>query len=105
MSAKRWLILAGVLLALLIVFSATRNDASWDGVDTAVVGRYAASLGREPWTPFINVQGDLQLFVFTLAGLIGGFVLGYCWRDLFAGRAVTEKRTGKGREQTDVQAG
>lgn len=84
MSPRRWLYLAGVGLALLVALSAMRTDTSWDGVDVAVVGKYATDLGRAPWTPFINVQGDLQLFVFTVAGLIGGFTMGYYWRTLFA---------------------
>ena len=83
MPDKKWLILGGAVLVLLIAFSAVITDSVWDGVDVAVVGKYSTDLGREPWTPFINVQGDLQLFVFTVAGLIGGFIVGYYWRAIF----------------------
>ncbi len=57
---------------------------SWIGVDEAVVEKFAQEHGRHAWTPFINTdQGDLLLFVFLLAGIFGGFVLGYFWRMLF----------------------
>ncbi|MFZ3208116.1 MAG: cobalt ABC transporter permease [Geobacteraceae bacterium] len=60
----------------------------WPGVDESVVEKYAKEHGREAWTPFINTdQGDLLLFVFLLAGTVGGFVAGYSWRML-----VSEKR-------------
>ncbi|MBI4318264.1 MAG: cobalt ABC transporter permease [Chloroflexi bacterium] len=92
MPAKRWLVAAGVLLLALIVLSALKTDTAWDGVDVAVVGRYATELGSEPWTPFIDLKGDLQLFVFAVAGLAGGFVLGYCWRGLFGSDRVSGVR-------------
>ena len=58
----------------------------WSGVDETVVEHYAEKAGRSAWTPFINTdQGDLLLFVFLLAGTIGGFVMGYYWRVLFKG--------------------
>jgi len=31
-------------------------------------------------------QGDLLLFLFLLAGAVGGFVMGYCFRGLFPPR-------------------
>lgn len=60
----------------------------WDGVDKTIVERFAKESGRAPWSPFINTdQGDLLLFVFLLAGIAGGFVLGYYYRKLFGERA------------------
>lgn len=60
---------------------------AWSGVDETVVERYAVEAGRHAWTPFINTdQGDLLLFVFLVAGVIGGFALGYFFRYLFAER-------------------
>lgn len=39
--------------------------------------------GREAREPFINTdQGDLLLFVFLVAGTIGGFIAGYYWKEL-----------------------
>jgi len=55
----------------------------WPGVDESVVEKYAQEHGREAHEPFINTdQGDLLLFVFLLAGTIGGFAAGYYWRVL-----------------------
>ena len=57
---------------------------SWSGVDETVVEKIAREHGRGAWTPFINTdQGDLLLFVFLLAGVLGGFIMGYLWRKLF----------------------
>lgn len=94
MPDKKWLVLGGSLLLLLVVTAALRSSA-WDGVDVAVVGKYASDLGREPQTPLINVQGDLQLFVFTMAGLVGGFILGYRWRELFGPGNEGERARGR----------
>lgn len=60
----------------------TASD-KWQGVDETVVEKYAKEHGREAREPFINTdQGDLLLFVFLLAGTIGGFAAGYCWKEL-----------------------
>ena len=59
----------------------------WTGVDEAVVEKVAKEHGREARPPLINTdQGDLLLFVFLIAGVVGGFAAGYYWRSL------TEKR-------------
>ena len=55
----------------------------WSGVDETVVEKFAKEYGREAREPFINTdQGDLLLFVFLLAGAVGGFIAGYYWRIL-----------------------
>ncbi|MFH1014676.1 MAG: cobalt ABC transporter permease [Nitrospirota bacterium] len=55
----------------------------WPGVDESVVEKYAKEHGREAMTPLINTdQGDLLLFVFLIAGTVGGFAAGYYWRTL-----------------------
>ena len=55
----------------------------WQGVDESVVEKYAKEHGREAREPFINTdQGDLLLFVFLLAGTVGGFAAGYYWKEL-----------------------
>ncbi|HAH20801.1 MAG: cobalamin biosynthesis protein CbiM [Omnitrophica WOR_2 bacterium GWF2_43_52] len=70
--------------SLLLAGSRKLLADSWPGVDVSVVEKVAEEHGRSAWTPFINTdQGDLLLFVFLLAGISGGFVLGYCWRKLF----------------------
>jgi len=84
----------GIILFLLAAFyilpPATYADEKWPGVDESVVEKYAGEHGREAREPLINTdQGDLLLFVFLLAGAVGGFIGGYNWRTL------TEKRTNK----------
>ena len=57
---------------------------AWTGIDVSVVGKYATQYGRPPRDPYINTdRGDLLLFVFTLAGVAGGFVMGFNARKLF----------------------
>jgi ABC-type cobalt transport system substrate-binding protein len=63
------------------------SAAKWGGVDESVVEKYAEEHGREARDPFINTdQGDLLLFVFLLAGAVGGFLAGYYWRELMGKR-------------------
>lgn len=60
------------------------DDGKWTGIDVSIVGKYAEKYGRPPRKPYINTdQGDLLLFVFTAAGVIGGFIIGYNFRKLF----------------------
>ena len=55
-------------------------EEKWAGVDDTVVGKYTKEHGREKRVSFINTdQGDLLLFVFLLAGVLGGFTAGYSW--------------------------
>ena len=58
------------------------------GVDEAVIEKIAGEHGREAKEPLIgDDQGDILLFLFLLAGAVGGFVAGYYWRVL-----ITEKK-------------
>ncbi len=60
------------------------EDQKWTGIDVSIVGKYAEKYGHPPRKPYINTdQGDLLLFVFTVAGLIGGIIIGYKIRKLF----------------------
>ncbi|MGR3178055.1 MAG: hypothetical protein ACUZ8E_08375 [Candidatus Anammoxibacter sp.] len=62
----------------------TSKNNSWTGIDVSIVGKYATKYGRPPRDPYINTdQGDLLLFVFTLSGVVGGFVIGFNARKLF----------------------
>jgi len=75
-------------IPLLLILSATGSsaDEKWKGTDDTVVNKYAAEQGRVPKAPLINTdQGDLLLFVFLLAGAVGGFVAGYYWKTLVSG--------------------
>ena len=63
------------------------EEGPWGGVDVTVIEQYAIDAGREAREPFINTdQGDMLLFVFALAGAVGGFVMGYFWRRLVSER-------------------
>lgn len=66
--------------------------ATWPGVDESVVERYANQAGHPASKPLIDVQGDLLLFAFLIAGLIAGFVIGYYYRALFKERATNEEQ-------------
>jgi hypothetical protein len=57
----------------------------YEGVDDTVVGKYAEKAGHPPRKALIDTdKGDLLLFFFLIAGVAGGFVGGYCYRELFA---------------------
>jgi len=67
--------------------------ASWSGVDETVIEKFAEKAGRTAREPFINTdQGDLLLFVFLLAGMVGGFIGGYNFRVLFPKRRTGEEK-------------
>lgn len=71
----------------------------WPGVDESVVEKYAKEHGREAHEPLINTnQGDLLLFVFLIAGTVGGFAAGYYWRMLLVEKSpsVTNGKTAAG---------
>jgi ABC-type cobalt transport system substrate-binding protein len=73
----------------------------WTGVDETVVEKIAKEHGREVRKPFIDLgEGDLQLFVFLLAGAVGGFAAGYYWRKL-----AGEKPVGSGSQGEDDDKG
>ncbi len=59
---------------------------NWQGLDD-LVEKVAADAGHPAREPYINTeQGDLLLFMFLLAGVIGGFIIGYTFRGLFPPR-------------------
>ncbi len=59
------------------------TSATWSGVDKTVVERFANEHGRQAQPPLIATdRGDLLLFLFLLAGAVGGFFAGYYWRVL-----------------------
>lgn len=63
---------------------AQTREGAWTGIDVSIVGKYATKYGRPPRDPYINTdQGDLLLFVFTVAGVVGGFIMGFNVRKIF----------------------
>ena len=64
---------------------------AWPGVDDQVVRPFAEAAGRTPHEPLLPLEGDLLLFAFLCAGIVGGFVLGYFYRQLLVeGRGRNE---------------
>ena len=86
--------LRGTLAALALpIFLAAglpaRAASDWNGVDAKVVEKFAREAGRPARQPLLDTdRGDLLLFVFLIAGAVGGFVAGYCYRSLFPPRGA-----------------
>lgn len=86
---KKAFMIAGLLFALVlpILVGLAAADSKWPGVDEAVVKKFAEDAGRPARAPFLDFgEGDIQLFLFLIAGTVGGFVAGYYYRDLFSAR-------------------
>lgn len=81
---KILLVHAILLPTLLYVYSFfSLAPKPWTGVDEAVVEKIAKEHGREARPPLVSTdKGDLLLFIFLLAGAVGGFAGGYYWRIL-----------------------
>ncbi len=92
----------GTFILIILLFLTTHyslltsaSAAKWGGVDESVVEKYAEEHGRAARDPFINTdQGDLLLFVFLLAGAVGGFAAGYYWRELMERRPQNPEVSG-----------
>ncbi|PLX98130.1 MAG: cobalt ABC transporter permease [Desulfuromonas sp.] len=80
---KLLIILIAPVLMSGFVFADEAKPEKWAGIDEAVVEKYAADKGREAAEPLFNVEGDMLLFLFALAGTIGGFVMGFYWHKVF----------------------
>lgn len=78
------LLLLGMTLLVGPAARAGEEPSRWSGIDETVVERVAAEAGRTPHGLLFEIdQGDLPLFLFLCAGIVGGSVLGYCFRMLF----------------------
>ena len=77
---------SAVLLAAMESGSSYAGE-KWPGIDEAVVNKIAREQGHaEKQSLFPAAEGDLQLFLFLLAGTAGGFAAGYYWRVLLEGK-------------------
>jgi hypothetical protein len=85
------LVLACSLMVCLAVAFAHAADEKWPGVDETVVGKYAKEHGRPAKPNIIDLEGDSLLFAFLIAGVAGGFVLGYYYRDFMAKKGAEGK--------------
>jgi ABC-type cobalt transport system substrate-binding protein len=82
-----------MLLFFVPLFAASASTGAWRGVDENVVEKIADEHGRSPSRPLINTDnGDLLLFVFLVAGAVGGFVAGYSYRMITADRRVVSAK-------------
>ena len=91
---KLLFLLLSLLLLAGFAFAGEGHKEKWAGIDEAVVEKYASDRGREAAEPLFNVEGDMLLFLFALAGAIGGFTMGYYWHEVF----VADKLTGESGE-------
>jgi cobalt/nickel transport protein len=77
--------LAALLLALSLATGARADEPTperWSGLDETVIEKLASEAGRAPRPVWFELEGDLALFLFLCAGIVGGSVLGYCFRML-----------------------
>jgi len=91
---QQFMRLVAAMVVVLVVTAAGPNAScdEWPGVDEAVVKKFADQAGHPAREPFINPRGDVLLFVFLLAGVIGGFVAGYHFRGLFPPHTNAESK-------------
>jgi cobalt/nickel transport system permease protein len=66
---------------------------AWQAADDMVERRFAAQGGTKATQPAAEDRGELPGFFAMLAGAIGGFIAGYCFRALFPPRSARNCRT------------
>ncbi|MEZ0344504.1 MAG: cobalt ABC transporter permease [Caldimicrobium sp.] len=76
-------IILGLGLLLFSVVKAEETKEKWTGLDEAVIEKVAEEKGRAPKSIF-NLEGDTELFVFSLFSGLAGFIGGYYWRKLLS---------------------
>ena len=82
------LIVSLFMIGTVLSASIPADASKWTGVDEAVIEKVAKEHGREASAPLINMEhGDLPLFLFLIAGALGGFAAGYYWKSLLVGKA------------------
>jgi len=89
---KRLVLMLLLLGALANPLCAEEKPGKWAGIDEAVIEKYATEQGRQAAEPLFNVEGDMLLFLFAVAGAVGGFIMGYQWHKVFvAGKKELKK--------------
>ncbi|MBL0224087.1 MAG: cobalt transporter [Geobacteraceae bacterium] len=87
MNKPVYVLLLCTMLMCGVPFGTLYAGEKWPGVDEAVVNRIAREHGRKERPSLLpTAEGDLQLFMFLMAGTVGGFIAGYYWRVLLEGR-------------------
>ena len=76
------LVAAAIVAGSFLAFNLRKGD--WRGADDSVE-EIATANGRPPAAPLIDIDHhpDVGLFVFLMAGVVGGFVAGYVCRGFF----------------------
>lgn len=96
---KRKIFMLHILLLTTLLFAFyffTLGPRPWTGVDEAVVEKIAGEHGRAVRKPIIDPgEGDLLLFAFLCAGVVGGFAAGYYWRKLVGEKSGNADRSNK----------
>lgn len=91
MKIKRWLKIFSMVLLISLSFlslgltgfsASEEEEGKWKGVDEAVIEKIAKERGINPKEPLLPLEGDLELFAFSLLSGCSGFVAGYYWRKL-----------------------
>ncbi len=82
---------AALLVAALAASPAPR-EPRWAGLDEKIVERVSAEAGHPRWRTLLDDSGDLPLFLFLSAGIAGGFVLGYGYREVLSRRRDEGRR-------------
>ena len=78
-----WILFTFLLLNFTLSFAEEESKEKWRGFDEAVLEEIAKAHGKEPKGSFISLEGDLELFMFSLMAGISGFVVGYYYRKIF----------------------
>lgn len=71
-----------IFIVVISLFSTGFAQDKWQGVDEAVIEKFASEKGKQVKEPLIPLEGDTELFVFAVFSAIGGFIAGYYWRQL-----------------------
>ncbi len=78
-----WILFSFLLLNSAFSLAEEEAKEKWRGFDEAVLEELAKAHGKEPEGSFLPLEGDLELFMFSLMAGISGFVVGYYYRKIF----------------------
>jgi cobalt/nickel transport protein len=96
---KLKILMLHILLLTTLLFTFyffTLGPRPWPGVDEAVVKKIAKEHGHEAKKPFVDLgEGDILLFAFLCAGVVGGFAAGYYWRMLVGEKGARDREEKK----------
>jgi cobalt/nickel transport protein len=88
-------IVIGILIMAIvgsIIFANPHEEGPWIDTTDVVSEQTANAIGTQAVEPLINTdQGNMLVFFFTIAGVFGGFVIGYYWRKLMIDKDKVER--------------